>query len=63
MTVAERLKKGIDKETKVSVKLDIINSWMEIIRLELEDLEAKTQEYEDAVDMLIEMKKELETSV
>lgn len=63
MTVAERLKKGIDKETKVSVKLDIINSWMEIIRFELEDLEARTQEYEDAVDMLIEMKKELETSV
>ena len=63
MTVAKRLKKGIDKEKKVSVKLDIINSWMEIIRLELEDLEARTQEYEDAVDMLIEMKKELEASV
>lgn len=63
MTVAERLKKGIDKETKVSVKLDIINSWMEIIRLELEDLEARTTEYEDAVEMLIEMKKELEALV
>ena len=63
MTVAKRLKKGIDKEKKVSVKLDIINSWMEIIRLELEDLEARTTEYEDAVDMLIEMKKELEALV
>lgn len=63
MTVAKRLKKGIDKEKKVSVKLDIINSWMEIIRLELEDLEARTIEYEDAVDMLIEMKKELEALV
>lgn len=63
MTVAERLKKGIDKEKNVSVKLDIINSWMEIIRLELEDLEARTTEYEDAVEMLIEMKKELEALV
>ena len=63
MTIAERLKKGIDKETNVSVKLDIITSWMEIIKLELEDLDARTTEYEDAVEMLIEMKKELEALV